>query len=105
VFNEQVGGVSDEGLRADHERLRSENEALWQAWSEVAELSEAKQREFAAAGSAMGLSLTQIVTLLAIVLPRLTVPSRSHVGRWVHHASAQAGRILGVLDRACQQWV
>ena len=38
VVNEQVGGVSYEGLRADNERLRSENEALWQAWSEVEEL-------------------------------------------------------------------
>jgi hypothetical protein len=82
VLNEQTSGVSYEVLLADDERLRSENEALWQAWSEAEELSEAKQREFASAGSAMGLSLMQIVTLLAIVLPRLAVPSRSKVGRW-----------------------
>ena len=105
MFNEQAGGVSYEGLRADNERLRSENAALWHAWSAVEELREVKQRECAAAGSAMGLSLTQVVTLLAIVLPRLTVPSRSRVGRWVQHASAQASRLLSVLDRACQQWV
>jgi hypothetical protein len=105
VLNEHGGGVSYEALWADNERLRSENEALWQAWSEAEEISEAKQREFAATGSAMGLSLAQIVTLLAIVLPRLAVPSRSRVGRWVHHASEQAGRILSVLDRACQRWV
>ena len=59
-------GVSYAVLLADHERLRSENEALWQAWAEAEELSEAKQREFASAGSAMGLSLMQIVTLLAM---------------------------------------
>ena len=105
VRNEYVGGVSYEALWAANERLRSENAALWQAWSEAEEISEAKQREFATAGSAMGLSLTQIVTLLAVVLPRLTMPSRSRVGRWVQHASAQAGRILSVLDRACQRWV
>lgn len=105
VLNEQTSGVSYEVLLADYERLRSENEALWQAWSEAEELSEAKQREFASAGSAMGLSLMQIVTLLAIVLPRLAVPSRSTVGRWVQQASKQASHILHVLDRACQQWV
>ena len=105
VLNEQASGVSSAGLRAAHERVRSENAALWHAWAEVEELSEAKQREFAAAGSAMGLSLTQIVTLLAIVLPRLRVPSRSRVGRWVQHASVQASRMLRVRDRACQRWV
>ena len=98
VRNEQVGGVSYEALWADNERLRSENEALWQAWSEAEEISEAKQRAFASTGSAMGLSLAQIVTLLAIVLPRLSVPSRSRVGRWVHQAGEQARRILSVLD-------
>lgn len=105
VLNEHVSGVSYEALWAANARLRSENAALWQAWSEAEEISEAKQREFAATGSAMGVSLAQIVTLLAIVLPRLAVPSRSRVGRWVQHASAQARRILSVVDRACQRWV
>ena len=50
----------------------------------------------------MGLSLSQIVTLLAIVLPLGVVPSRAMVGRWVQAAAAQAGRLLVVLDLACQ---
>jgi hypothetical protein len=50
----------------------------------------------------MGLSLSQIVTLLAIVLPLSAVPSRAMVGRWVQEAAAQAGRLLVVLDLACQ---
>src|SRR4029450_845961 len=45
---------------------------------------------------------TQVVTVLAIVLPWGVVPSRPTVGRWVQHAVVQAGRILEVLDRACQ---
>jgi hypothetical protein len=105
VRNEHVGGVSYKALWADNEHLRAENAALWQAWSEAEEISEGKQREFAATGSAIGLSLAQIVALLAIVLPRLAVPSRSRAGRWVQQASTQARRILSVVDRACQRWV
>jgi hypothetical protein len=70
--------------------------------SEAEALSEAKQRDFAGSGCAMGLSLSQIVTLLAIVLPWGAVPSRAMIGRWVQEAAAQAGRLLVVLDLACQ---
>src|SRR5215813_14183738 len=86
VTNEQAGGISYEALWAENERLKAENEALWQAWSEVEELSECKQHALASAGSAMGLSLTQIVILLAIVLPSRMVPSRATVGRWVQQS-------------------
>ena len=105
VANEQANGISYEDLWAEKERLKAENEALWQAWSETEELSESKQRELASAGSAMGLSLTQLVTLLAIVLPLRLVPSRATVGRWVQQSAQQSRRILEVLDRACQRWV
>src|SRR2546430_17626171 len=50
----------------------------------------------------MGLSLGQLVTLLAIIFPHHRVPSRATVGRWVAQASERAGGILAVLDRACQ---
>src|SRR5262245_57248954 len=50
----------------------------------------------------MGWSLSQMVTLLAIVLPWGAVPSRAMVGRWVQAAAAQAGRRLVGLDLACQ---
>src|SRR5262249_31636842 len=72
------------------------------AWSESEALSEAKQRAVAGSGGAMGLSLSQIVTLVAIVLPWGAVPSRAMVGRWVQAAAAQASRLLVVLDLACQ---
>ena len=102
VASEQAGGISYDALWQENERLKAENEALWQAWSEAEALSEAKQRNLAGSGCAMGLSLSQIVTLLAIVLPRGAVPSRAMVGRWVQAAAAQAGRLLVVLDLACQ---
>jgi hypothetical protein len=102
VTSEQAGGISYDALWQENERLKAENEVLWQAWSEAKALSEAKQRDFAGSGCAMGLSLSQIVTLLAIVLPRGAVPSRAMVGRWVQAAAVQAGRLLVVLDLACQ---
>ena len=105
VANEPANGISYEDLWVENERLKAENEALWQAWSETEDLSEAKQRELASAGSAMGLSLTQIVILLAIVLPSRMVPSRATVGRWVHQSAEQSSAIRRVLDRACQRWV
>ena len=98
----QAGGISYDALGHENERLKAENDALWQAWAEAEELNEAKQRSFAGSGCAMGLSLSQIVTLLAIVLPLSAVPSRAMVGRWVQAAAAQAGRRLVVLDLACQ---
>src|ERR671930_1680633 len=105
VTSEQATGLSYEDLWAEHERLRADNEAPWQAWSETEDLSESKQRELASTGSAMGLSLSQIVILLAIVLPRRLVPSRATVGRWVQQSAQQSRGILEVLDRACQSFV
>ena len=63
IVREQAGGISYDALWHENERLKAENEALWQAWSEAEALSEAKQRDFAGSGCAMGLSLSQIVTL------------------------------------------
>jgi hypothetical protein len=105
VASEQARGLSYEALWAQNAQLQADNAALWQAWGEAETLSESTQRELASAGSAMGLSLTQIVTLLAIVLPMAVVPSRATVGRWVQQSAAQSSRLLRALDRACQRWV
>jgi hypothetical protein len=105
VVNEQAGGVRYEALWADNERLRAENEALWEAWAGAEPLPEAKQHAFAATGSAMGLSLGQIITLLAILLPNGMGPSRATVGRWVSQSSRQAAGLLALLDQFCQRWV
>jgi hypothetical protein len=102
VASAQASGISDDALGQANERLKAENAALWQAWAEAESLSEAKQRDFASSGCAMGLSLSQIVTMLAIVLPPGIVPSRAMGGRWVQAAAAQAGRLLVGLDLAWQ---
>jgi hypothetical protein len=105
VISEQAGGISYEALRAENARLRAENEALWEAWVTAEPLPESKQQEFAATGSAMGLSLGQIIVLLAIILPKGSTPSRATLGRWVTQASRQAGGLLAVLDQCCQRLV
>jgi hypothetical protein len=105
VVNEQEGGASSAALWAENARLRAENAALWEAWVTAEQLPESKQRECAATGSAMGLSLGQILLLLAIILPKGSTPSRATVGRWVAQASRQAGGLLAVLDQCCQRLV
>ena len=44
VASAQAGGISYDALWHENERLKAENAALWQAWSEAEDLSEAKQR-------------------------------------------------------------
>jgi len=51
------------------------------------------------------LSLTQILSLLAIVLPPGQCPARATLGRWVTHWSGRAREILRVLDGICQELV
>ena len=63
VANEQASGISYDALWHENERRKAENDALWQAWADAEELSEAKQRAVAGTGCAMGVRLSQIVTL------------------------------------------
>ena len=63
VASAQAGGISYDALWHENERLKAENDALWQAWAEAEELKEAKQRAFAGSGCAMGLRLSPIVTV------------------------------------------
>jgi hypothetical protein len=98
-------GPSRADLLRDRELLRAENQQLWAWLAEVLETPLPQQQQFAASGSAMGLSLQQIVTLLAIVLPAAQQPSRATVGRWVKAAAVRASGVLAVLDRACQRLV
>jgi hypothetical protein len=105
VGNAQAGGVSYEALWADNTRLRAENAALWDAWAAAEQPCEAKQREFTATGAAMGLSLGQLITLLAIFLPVGRAPSRATIGRWVAQSSHQASGLLALCDQLCQRFV
>jgi hypothetical protein len=93
-------------LHKEIDALRKENEELGQAYAQSVDFSEAKRQQFAACGASMGLSINQILMLMAILLP-LSVdrPSRATVGRWIQAAAQRARRILSVLDKACHNLV
>jgi hypothetical protein len=105
VADAQRGGPTREALLAENCRLREENQQLWAALETAVDFPPAKQHQFTATASAMGLSLQQILVLLAIVLPQALCPKRSTLGRWLAHVAQQAGRLLQVLDRASRSWV
>ena len=100
----QEGGGSSEALRAENARLRAANEALGEDWITAEPLPESKQQECAATGSAMGLSLGQLILVLALVLPQGRTPSRATVGRWVAPTSRQAGGCWPCWIRAVSGW-
>src|SRR5262245_26044711 len=97
-----LGGPSREQLLAENALLRQENGELWQAYVHAIDCPEDKLRQFSSAGSAMGLSLTQILVLLAILLPAARRPSRATLGRWVNQSARRAAGVLAVLDKACR---
>src|SRR5262245_33122517 len=49
----------------------------------------------------MGLSLSQVLVLLAILLP----PSRATRVRWANRQARRAGKLLAALDKACRPLV
>jgi hypothetical protein len=63
VAREHTGSPSDDEVCDEHQRWRDEHEALWAAWAATEALPAVKQRALAATGSALGLSLGQIITL------------------------------------------
>jgi hypothetical protein len=105
VVEAQLPGPSRDELLHDNERLRAENQQLWDSLDSMVNFAEGRQQQFAATAAALGLSLSQTVVLLTIVLGKVCCPSRAKVGRWVQASSGRAARLLQVLDRACQALV
>jgi hypothetical protein len=101
----QLPGPTREKLVAQVAQLREENRQLWDALEQASDCPLDKQRQFTVTASAMGLSLSQVLVLLAILLPANRLPSRATLGRWVQQSGRQAGRLLAVLDKACRSLV
>jgi len=101
----QHPGPTRADLVVEVERLRAENQQLWDWLAEALDVPKAKQRQFAVTAAAMGLSLCQTIALLAILVPQRCCPPRATVGRWVRQTARRATGLLAVLDRACRSLV
>jgi len=98
----QAPGPDRGALLREVQQLRQGNRQLWDWLAEALDCPKDKQRQFAVTATAMGLSLQQARSLLAILLPPARCPSRATLGRWVQAAARRAGAVLAVLDRACR---
>ncbi|MCI0461793.1 MAG: hypothetical protein L0Z62_32990, partial [Gemmataceae bacterium] len=105
VVDAQRPGPTREQLLEDNQRLRDENRQLWDWLDQTIDCPESKRRQLTVTATAMGLSLSQILTLLAILLPADQLPSRATLGRWANQGARRARRLLDVLDAACRSLV
>jgi hypothetical protein len=87
------------------EHLRRENAQLWDGLAQTIEFPKAKQEQFAITAAAMGLSLNQVLVLLALLLGQQASPGRSTVHRRIKAAGLAAGRVLKSLDAWCRALV
>jgi hypothetical protein len=105
VEDAHAGGPTRADLLEENPRLRHENAQLWDALSQTIEFPTDKQQEFTVTAAAMGLSLSQIFVLLALILGTIASPSRSTLHRWTRRAGLTAGRVLKALDAKCKTLV
>ena len=98
-------GPTHAELIQENQHLRQENARLWDWLAETVEFPPSKQQEFTVTAAAMGLSLSQMITLLALILGTQVRPGRGTLGRWVQAAGIAAGRVLKHLDRQCRPLV
>jgi hypothetical protein len=96
------GGPARATLIAENQHLRHENARLWDWLARTIEFPLDRQREFTVTATAMGLSLNQVLALLALILGTQACPGRSTLHRWVKRAASAAGRVLKSLDARCK---
>jgi hypothetical protein len=99
------GGPTRARLIEQNQHLRQENAQLWDWLAQTIEFPPSQQREFSVTATAMGLSLNQVLDLLALILGKRACPGRSTLHRWIKRAALAAGRVLKSLDAQCQALV
>src|SRR3954466_12144645 len=99
------GGPTRAELSERNQQLRHENAQLWSWLAQTIEFPMDKQREFSVTAAAMGLSLNQVLVLLALVLGKPACPGRSTTHRWVKAAGQAASKVLKHLDARCKALV
>jgi hypothetical protein len=102
---EHAGGPTHAELIQENEHLRQENARLWDWLAQTIEFPPSKRHEFTVTATAMGLSLNQVLVLLAIILGTQARPGRSTIQRWIKAAGQRATRVLKHLDRRCRTLV
>jgi hypothetical protein len=105
VAAEHAGGPTRAELLEQNEHLRRENAQLWDWLAQTIEFPLSQQHQFTVTALAMGLSLNQVLVLLALILGTKACPGRSTVHRWSQAAGQAAGRVLKRLDRQCKTLV
>ena len=105
VEDAHAGGPTRATSIAENEQLRQENARLWDWLAQTIEFPPDKQRQFTVTAAAMGLSLNQVLALLALVLGARACPGRSTLHRRIKAAGLMAGRVLKSLDAKCQALV
>jgi hypothetical protein len=101
VAAEHHGGPPRPQLLDRIQALQAENARLWDWLERTIDFPEARRDQFAVTAAAMGLSLSRISALLAVVVGIAARPSRSALHRVIQAAGRRAGRVLEVLDRRC----
>ncbi len=105
VEAEHQGGPTRAELLEQNEHLRRENAQLWDWLIQTIEFPVSQQHAFTVTALAMGLSLNQVLVLLALILGTKACPGRSTVHRWIQAAGQAAGRVLKHLDAQCKALV
>src|SRR3954449_9228183 len=99
------GGPTRATLIEQNQQLRHENAQLWDWVAQTTEFPPGRQREFSVTAAAMGLSLNQVLVLLALILGEQARPGRSTLQRWIKAAGQAAGLVLKHLDARCKALV
>jgi hypothetical protein len=105
VEAEHGGGPARAKLIEENNALRQANTQLWDWLFQTIEFPPAKQQKFAVTATAMGLSHSQVLALLTILLGAAASPSRSTIHRWVQAAGRGASEVLKHLDQSCRALV
>src|SRR5512135_1142607 len=92
------GGPTRAPLIERNQSLCQENAQLWGRLAQSLEFPPSQQRECSVTAAAMGLSLNQIIGLLALILGDQACPGRSTLHRWIQAAGLAAGRVLKCLE-------